>query len=217
VAADLIVEPLDTGRHDRSAFACGKPPLDRYLKEQASQDIKRRANAIFVLADTNRPAEIIGYFTLCSSTLTQGEVPEATRKLVPRYPLVSATLIGRLAVAQAHHRKGFGGMLLERALGKAYEATAYVASCMVVVDAIDDEAVGFYKAFGFTQLPDSMRLVLPMQTVAKLPAAVAAWAAQAVSGSPAAQTPPAPATPREGKAPIVPAPGEAKAPPSGSP
>lgn len=207
MTADLIVEPFDTRRHDRGAFTCGKPPLDRYLKEQASQDLKREANAIFVLVDVGRPAEIIGYFTLCSSALTQDEVPEAARKLVPRYPVVSATLIGRLAVALAHHHKGFGGMLLERALVKAYEATVYVASCMVFVDAIDDEAAGFYKAFGFTQLPESMRLVLPMHTVAKLPAAVAARVAQTSGGAPAAQAS------SEGKSPIVPAHSEAKAPP----
>jgi GNAT superfamily N-acetyltransferase len=185
VAADLTVEPLDTRRHDRGAFACGVEPLDRYLKTQASQDLKRGANAVFVLVSPERPAAIVGYFTLCASSLTQGEVPEAARKLVSRYPLVSATLLGWLAVARAHQGQGLGGMLLERALSKAYEATAYVASCMVVVDAIDDHAARFYEAFGFTRLPESKRLVLPMQTIANLPGAVAARLAAEAKAQPA--------------------------------
>jgi hypothetical protein len=34
---------------------------------------------------------------------------------------------------------------------------------MVVVDALDEAAVGFYAAHGFVRLPDSPRLVMPMQ------------------------------------------------------
>ena len=36
---------------------------------------------------------------------------------------------------------------------------------MVVVDAIDERAVRFYEAHGFTRLPDSMRLVIPMRAI----------------------------------------------------
>jgi len=36
---------------------------------------------------------------------------------------------------------------------------------MLVVDAIGEQAAAFYEADGFARLPDSLRLVLPMQTV----------------------------------------------------
>jgi hypothetical protein len=39
---------------------------------------------------------------------------------------------------------------------------------MVVVDAIDEGAVRFYEAHGFIKLPESMRLILPMRTIAEL-------------------------------------------------
>jgi hypothetical protein len=39
---------------------------------------------------------------------------------------------------------------------------------MVVVDAIDERAARFYQAHGFIQVPESMRLVLPMRTMAGL-------------------------------------------------
>jgi hypothetical protein len=39
---------------------------------------------------------------------------------------------------------------------------------MLVVDAISEQVSGFYEANGFVRLPDSLRLVLPMRTIAKL-------------------------------------------------
>jgi hypothetical protein len=37
---------------------------------------------------------------------------------------------------------------------------------MIVVDALDEMAAGFYAAHGFIRLPDSLRLVLPMRIAA---------------------------------------------------
>jgi hypothetical protein len=34
---------------------------------------------------------------------------------------------------------------------------------MVIVDALDEAAAGFYAAYGFVRRPDSLRLVLPMR------------------------------------------------------
>jgi hypothetical protein len=39
---------------------------------------------------------------------------------------------------------------------------------MVVVDALDERAAGFFAAHGFIRLPESLRLVRPTQTLAKL-------------------------------------------------
>jgi GNAT superfamily N-acetyltransferase len=90
------------------------------------------------------------------------------RRHVPRYPLVSATLIGRLAIAKERQGQGLGALLLARALGKAYRNADVVGSSMVVVDAIDEAAARFYRTHGFVQLPESMRLILPMRTVGRL-------------------------------------------------
>jgi GNAT superfamily N-acetyltransferase len=163
-AFDFRIEPLGP-RHDRMAFTCGVESLDGYLRTQASQDMRRKANAVFVLVSSVSPERIAGYFTLCAYTLSQGTVPEAARKHVPRYPLVSATLIGRLAIARDYQGQGIGPLLLARAVRMAYDNTSVVGSSMIVVDAIDERAAKFYAAHGFTRLPDSMRLILPMRLV----------------------------------------------------
>lgn len=164
----LAIEPLDPKRHDRAASACGVESLDRYLKAQASQDVARKANAVFVLVALAEPARILGYHTLCATALAQGEVPEAARRHVPRYPLVSATLIGRLAVASDRQGQGLGAVLLAHALTKAHEIAGTVGSSIVVVDAIDERAARFYEAHGLIRLPESMRLVIPTRSVAAL-------------------------------------------------
>jgi GNAT superfamily N-acetyltransferase len=153
-------------QHDRFTFNCGVESLDSYLKTQASQDMRRKANAVFVLVQKNFPEKIAGYFTLCAFGLSPGSIPESARKHIPRYPQVSATLLGRLAVSAEFQGQGLGGILLALALGKAYENSAVVGSSMVVVDAIDGRAAGFYRVHGFIQLPESMRLILPMRTIA---------------------------------------------------
>lgn len=161
------LEPLGKD-HIREEFHCGVESLDAYLKTQASQDMRRKANAVFVLVAAGEPRRICGYFTLCSYGLAPGSVPEGAKKHIPRYPVVSATLLGRLAVHKTLQGCGLGAILLAEALRKAYENADVVGSSMVVVDAIDDAAVRFYAAHGFLALPESMRLVLPMRTIAGL-------------------------------------------------
>jgi predicted GNAT family N-acyltransferase len=121
-----------------------------------------------VLVPENGPTQIAGYFTLCAYGLAPGTIPEAAQKHIPRYPMVSATLLGRLAVSTEFQGQGLGAILLAKALAKAYDSAAQVGSSMVVVDAIDERAAKFYAAHGFIQLPDSMRLILPMRTIAAI-------------------------------------------------
>lgn len=155
-------------QHHRAEFTCGVESLDSYLKTQASQDMRRKANAVFVLVPTDAPSRIVGYFTLCAYSLAPGLIPEAAQKHIPRYPAVSATLIGRLAVSTIFQGQRLGSLLLAEALRKAYENASVVGSSMIVVDAIDDRAVRFYQAHGFIKLPESMRLILPMRTITQI-------------------------------------------------
>jgi GNAT superfamily N-acetyltransferase len=161
---DLLIESL-APHHDRKSFTCGIDDLDRYLRAQAGQDTRRKANAVFILVEPQRPDVALGYYTLCAASLPPGDVPLAARKHVPRYPLVSATLLGRLAVATQRQGEGLGAILLADAIRRAYASASTVGSSMLVVDAINERAGAFYERFGFVRLPDSMRLVLPMAVI----------------------------------------------------
>lgn len=161
-SADLRIAVLNDA-HDRNGFTCGVESLDRYFKTQAGQDVRRKANAVFVLSREVELGRVLGYYTLCAMAISQGEVPEAAQKHVPRYPLVSCTLIGRLAVAKDQQGQRLGSILLADALQRAFESADTVGSSMVIVDALDEAAVGFYAAHGFVRLPDSLRLIMPMR------------------------------------------------------
>ncbi len=117
---------------------------------------------MFVLGEIGEPTRILGYSMLWATAISQGDVPETAHKHVPRYPLVSATLIGRLAVAKDRQGQRLGAVLLADALQRAFDSASTVGSSMVIVNALDEAAAAFYAAHGFVRLPDSLRLVLPI-------------------------------------------------------
>jgi hypothetical protein len=59
-AADRRIAVLSDA-HDRNGFTCEVESLDRYLKTQAGQDVRRKANAVFVLSRDAEPDRIVGY------------------------------------------------------------------------------------------------------------------------------------------------------------
>ena len=159
-SAPFLLASLDAS-HDRATFQSDSPPLNRYLKEQATQDIRRRVAACFVaLADERR---IAGYYTLASASLLLADLPASTGKKLPRYPTVPAIRMGRLAVDQAFKGQGLGGALLVDALDRSLRAE--IAAFALVVDAKDAAAAAFYRHHGFMALPDSpLTLFLPLAT-----------------------------------------------------
>ena len=163
-----MVEPLGN-HHNREDFSCGNSGLDRYLKEQARQDLRRGCAAPFVLAPERGGTSILGYYTLSSYGVDIGEFPADVAKKLPRYPLIPATLLGRLAVDRRYQGQGVGEFLLMDALHRALMQSAEIAAAAVVVDAIDAGAVKFYQHFGFVAFPLlAGRLFLPMKAVSAL-------------------------------------------------
>lgn len=152
--------PLDTA-YDRTEFNSGSEPLDRYLKEQVTQDVRRRIVACYVALDDGQ--RIAGYYTLASASLLLADLPATTAKKLPRYPTVPAVRMGRLAVDQAFKGRGLGGALLADALARA--ARSEIAAYALMVDAKDKAAEAFYRHHGFIVLPDStLTLFLPLAT-----------------------------------------------------
>jgi len=161
-----VIEPLGA-RHDRAAFSCGNQQLDSYLQRQAGQDMKKRAAVPFVITPDHKT--IAGFYTLSQYAMDLGELPEEIGKKMPRYPMVSATLLGRLAVSERFRGQRLGERLLMDALHRALQSSKQIASAAVVVGAKDDQAAAFYRKYGFMDLPKiERRLFLPMGTIAQL-------------------------------------------------
>lgn len=155
---------LDTAQHDRSAFDCESEPLNRYLQQQATQDVRRRFASCFVaVTDDNG---IAGYYTLASSSVSLIDLPPDTRKRLPRYPTVPAVRMGRLAVDRGFKGMGLGAALLADALTRA--ARSEIAAHALIVDAKDETALAFYRHHGFITLLDApLTAFLPLGTVSR--------------------------------------------------
>jgi GNAT superfamily N-acetyltransferase len=164
---EFNVEPLGP-RHNRNAFSCGVPALDRYLQKQASQDVSKYVAATFVI--TPDGATIAGFYSLSSYAVSLADLPEEIGKKLPRYPEVPATLLGRLAVSSEFQGQGVGGLLLANALGRALMTSSTVASAVVVVDAKDEVLLNFYIHHGFIPLATfPNRLIYPVKSIRGLP------------------------------------------------
>jgi GNAT superfamily N-acetyltransferase len=165
---NLFITQVLASKHKKSDFDCGKEMLNGYIRKQASQDIRRRLSACFVLTDKYEVVK--GYYTLSSSSIPRNQLAaEFIKKLPASYTHLPVTLLGRLALDKGAIGKGMGALLLADALKRAFIASEQsVASMAVVVDPIDQEAINFYLKYGFLLLPDSQKMFLPMNTVAKL-------------------------------------------------
>jgi len=162
----LRVERLDPDRHDRSGFSCGDPVLDGYLRHQAGQDERRSLTSVYVLVEEGED-EILGYFSLSAYGLSFGEIPADRRRKLPRYPVVPAFLLGRLAVRLERQGQHLGEFLLVDALKRC--STSEIQGWAVAVEATDERAAGFYRRYGFQPLPETpKRLFLPMLVVRRL-------------------------------------------------
>jgi ribosomal protein S18 acetylase RimI-like enzyme len=163
VPAPYRIETL--GQHDRTRFSCGVGPLDRYFREQATQDVRRRVSACYVAVDIGTGA-VAGHYTLAAAGIPLGEMPDALAKRLPRYPSVPVARLGRLAVDQAHRGLQLGAALLWDAASRS--ARSDVAVFALVVDAKDDQAEAFYRHHGFASFGSAPRqLILSLAKLGK--------------------------------------------------
>lgn len=159
---DFLTEAL-APQHDRSSFTCGVEPLDRYLRQHATQDIRRRIANCFVMIERTT-GDIAGYYTLSGTSLLLTDLPQTMVKRLPRYPAVPSALLGRLAVATAFQNRHLGASLLADAALRASRADLAVFA--VVTDPKDDNARRFYLKHGFMELPGTpLRLFAPVDSL----------------------------------------------------
>ncbi len=153
--------------HNRKDFDCGVESLNTYLKTRSSQDHKKHIAVTYIMHDV-QANNTAGYYTLSSTGMELKSLPDDMKNKLPKYPVLPATLIGRLAIDVNYHGQGLGTLLLSDAIKRAYQASQTIASHAVVVDAINDAAERFYQKYGFINLSSSNRsLFLPMGTIAK--------------------------------------------------
>ncbi len=127
--------------------------------------MRRRVASCFVVVDEGLTPR--GFYTLAATSVALVELPAALSKRLPRYPSLPATLLGRLAVDHRHRGERLGEQMLMDAFARSLRSE--IATYAIIVDAKDERAASFYKAYDFLPLTISeRRLFLPMGEIARL-------------------------------------------------
>lgn len=151
--------------HDRSRFDCGVPELNSFLKATARQHGKKGISRTFVLSDQEKPATILGYFTLTLCEVRTEHLPATYAKKYPQHGL-PAVRLARLAVSRKYQRKGYGGLLLAEAVHRTVLIAEQAGVIGLFVDAKEERAHKFYERYGFVSLPGHvLQLFLPLETL----------------------------------------------------
>jgi GNAT superfamily N-acetyltransferase len=152
---------LDPG-HDLSAFDCGVPALNDYLRKYAWLNQQANAARTYVAA---RGGCVVGYYTLAAGSVRREEVTTRVAKGLARHP-VPVILLARLATTRSEQGNGLGAALLKDALLRAAQAADLIGCRAVLVQAKDENAQAFYRRFGFEPSPvDPLHLYLLLKDI----------------------------------------------------
>lgn len=140
----MEIRPLHEG-DDRSQFQSGDSDLDRFFQKFAGQNQFRHYLGVSYVAVADR--RILGFATIAPGHVAIEDLPAASRKSLPRYPLPVLRL-ARLAVEQSAQGQGIGAGLLRFVLQLAVRMANDYGCVGVVVDA-KPGAAAFYARYGF--------------------------------------------------------------------
>ncbi len=159
------IEPGDISQ----GFRSGKHSLDDYFKRHALANDRDGIGCAFVL---RRPQSagtlpsILGFYTLSMAEVGSKKAARVLSRKLPQYPMPAA-LIGRLAVDKRAQGQRFGEKLLLDALRRVVDVADWIGCLGIAVDAMDEDAEGFYSSYGFTVVeagPWPRRMFLPLPT-----------------------------------------------------
>ncbi len=145
-------DKVSPSKDQRNAFDCGEPSLNRWLATQAGQSMESRDAVTYLLLDGPSGSEVIaGYFCLTAGSIAREGAPDSLARRAP--DPIPAVRMGRFAIDRSRQGQGWGAELVREALLSAVSGGKLIGARVMLVDAISDEARGFYVRFGFTPSP----------------------------------------------------------------
>jgi GNAT superfamily N-acetyltransferase len=161
--AGLTLELLDA-RHKRKRFSSGDARVDEWLVHKALSAMRKHTSTTRVVADSE--GKIAGFYTLVQTALDVSLVPPELFGGKPPAHAPPTLTLAWLGVDQAFKRQGLGTRLLDQALAdcvRAYDTVRFVA---VLIDALTEANLVFYRSQGFLPVPSAThKLYLPASTL----------------------------------------------------
>lgn len=156
-------QPLAAG-HFRDSFDCGNTALNDWLVRYAVQSQSSGSAKTFVV--TNEQQRVMGYFSLTVGQIDTLTAPERFRQGMGQYPL-PVVILARLAVTMSAQGQGIGVGLLRDAIRRTFLISEQAGIRAMLTHPIDDNAVSFYKRFGFVTSPAGEQQLLLLLKDAK--------------------------------------------------
>jgi GNAT superfamily N-acetyltransferase len=135
---------------DRDAFDCGRDSLNQWFRIdvwRSQQCGTSRTNVVY----DNMTGTIEGYVAWSAAQIERAHLPRSAQRNRP--DPIPVILLGQLAVDLRHQGKGCARSLLIFTLKTAVRLSKDVGCFGVLAHPIDDGVRGFYRRFGFEELP----------------------------------------------------------------
>ncbi|CAN5917460.1 GNAT family N-acetyltransferase [soil metagenome] len=147
-------EPLSRD-HEVAGFSCGEASLDDWLRRRARANQVSGATRTFVVQDRNA---VVSYYALASSAVAVASAVGRFKRNMP--DPIPVVVLARLAVAESHHRRGIGRALFQDAGRRVLHAADSVGIRSLIVHALSDAAVAFYRRLGLEPSPLDPRTLM---------------------------------------------------------
>lgn len=146
-----------TSDHECQPFTCRKRPLETWLKRHALKNQRVDSSQTYVI---HRGGIVVGYYSLTYSEVQHENCPSDIAEGMPKKYAIPVVLLARLAVDDREQGRGLGKALLKDALVRCLAAADIAGARAILVHAIDDEAISFYKYFEFEETPLDPRILM---------------------------------------------------------
>jgi len=165
----LKIGKFDKALHDRSAFSCGFPPIDNFLKSSLSDQIKDGMVTAWI-ASADGDNAVLGFYTLGAMAVRAEFGPKKWQRA--RVPDVPVIYIRAVAVREDMQGNRLGTALVIDAMKRCLGIADQMGAAAIVLDVLDgghfERRWKFYADLGFLPLgdPDNPRRVyIPMANV----------------------------------------------------
>lgn len=133
-------------KHILHNFDSGVIELDDWLTESALKSDERDYGRTYIWHVGDN--QVVAFFTLSAHVINSDQLPLKQARGQQR--IIPTILLGKFALDKTLQGKNLGEVLLADAMDEAVKASKIAAARYLVVDAISDELIGFYKKYGFT-------------------------------------------------------------------
>ena len=148
--------------HDIDAFSSGFAPVDDWLHGNARPN--QHLVATHVCLDDR--GVVRGFFALRTVVISTEGMSSAQRK-GSKDGLSAGILLCWMGLRSSDRGQQIGPALLREAMAQAARAHAISPVQLFVVDAANEELIGYYEAAGLQRIPNTLRLVAPMGSIIK--------------------------------------------------